>query len=90
MQITFCENLRIRSTSEGRVFWTVDVVGLYPNSSHDEGLTFLKDFLDSKVDSQVTGKTFIELAEFLIIFMAALKEKILSKVRKRRDNSLHC
>ena len=90
MQITFCENQSIRSTSEGTVFWTVDVVGLYPNSSHDEDLTFLKDFLDSKVDSQVTGKTFIELAELLIIFMAALKEKILSKVRKRRDNSLHC
>ena len=90
MQITFCENQSIRSTSEGTVFWTVDVVGLYPNSSHDEDLTFLKDFLDSKVDSQVTGTTFIELAELLIIFMAALKEKILSKVRKRRDNSLHC
>ena len=41
-------------------------VGLYPNISHDEGLAFLKDFLDSGVDKQVTTDAFIELAEFVL------------------------
>ena len=30
---------------EGTSLCTIDVVGLYPNISHDEDLTFLKDVL---------------------------------------------
>ena len=37
---------------EGAILCTIDVVGLYPNIPHDEGLAFLKDFLDSRVDKQ--------------------------------------
>ena len=40
--------------------------GLYPNIPHDEGLAFLKDFLDSRVDKQVTTDTLIELAELVL------------------------
>ena len=47
---------------EGTILCTIDVVGLYPNIPHDEGLAFLKDFLDSRVDKQVTTDTLIELA----------------------------
>ena len=91
-----------------------DVVGLYPNIPHEEGLAFLKGFLDSRVNKQVTADTSIELAElvlknnifefsdksykktrgtaisrkfalpFTVLFMAALEEKILSKVKKKR------
>ena len=98
---------------EGTILCTIDVVGLYPNIPHDEGLAFLKDFLDSRVDKQVTRDTLIELAElvlknnifefsdktykqirgaaigtkfappYAVIFMAALEEKILSKVKKK-------
>ena len=35
---------------EGTILCTIDVVRLYPNIPHDEGLAFLKDFLDSRVD----------------------------------------
>ena len=51
---------------EGTILWTIDVVGLYPNIPHDEDLAFLKDFLDSNVDKQVTTDTLIELAEIVL------------------------
>ena len=46
---------------EGAILCTINVVGLFPNIPHDEGLAFLKDFLDSRVDKQVTTDTLIEL-----------------------------
>ena len=42
------------------ILCTIDGFGLYPNILHDEGLAFLKDFLDSRAD------TLIELAELLL------------------------
>ena len=51
---------------EGTILCTIDVVGLYPNIPHDEGLASLKDFLDRKVDKQVTTDTLIELAELVL------------------------
>ena len=51
---------------EGKILCTIDVVGLYPNIRHDEGLAFLKDFLDSRVDKQVKTDTLIELAELVL------------------------
>ena len=48
---------------EGTILCTIDVVGLYPNIPHNEGFAFLKDFLDSRVDKQVTTDTLIELPE---------------------------
>ena len=98
---------------DGTILCTIDVVGLYPNIPHDEGLAFLRDFLDSGVDKQVTADTLIELAElvlknnifefadktykhirgtaistkfaplYAVLFMAALEETILSKVKKK-------
>ena len=35
---------------EGTMLCTIDVVGLYRNIPQYEGLAFLKDFLDSRVD----------------------------------------
>ena len=98
---------------EGTNLCTIDVVGLYPNILHDEELTFLRDFLDSRVDKQVTTDTLTELAKlalknnifefsdktykkirrmaigtwfappYAVLFMAALEEKILIKVKKK-------
>ena len=98
---------------EGTILCTMNVVGLYPNIQHDEGLAFLKDFLDSRVDKQVTTDALTELGElvlknnifefsdktykqirvtaigtkfappYAILFMAALEEKILNKVKKK-------
>ena len=46
---------------EGTILITIGVAGLYPNISHDEGLAFLKDFLENRVDKQVITDTLIEL-----------------------------
>ena len=46
------------------ILCTVDI--LYPNIPHDEGLAFLKDFLDSRVDKQVTTDILIELTELVL------------------------
>ena len=51
---------------EGTILCNIDVVGLYPNIPHNEGLAFLKDFLDSRVDKQVTTDTLLELAELVL------------------------
>ena len=51
---------------EGKILCTIDVVGPYPNIPHYEGLAFLKDILDSRVDKQVTTDTLIELAELVL------------------------
>ena len=51
---------------EGTILCTIDVVGLYPNMPHDEGLAFLRTFLDSRVEKQVTTNTLIELAEVVL------------------------
>ena len=56
---------------EGTNLCTIDVVGLYPSTPHDEGLAFLRDFLESRVDKQVTTDTLTELAKL------ALKNNIL-------------
>ena len=100
---------------ERTIFCTIAVVGLYPNIPHDEGLAFLKHFLDSRVDKQVATDTLIEFTElvsknnifefsdktykqirgtaigtkftppYAVLFMAALEEKILSKVKKKQS-----
>ena len=52
---------------KGTILCTTDVVGLYPNIPHDEGFPFLKkDFLDSRIDKQITTDTLIELAELAL------------------------
>ena len=51
---------------EGTIFRTIDVAGLYRSVRHDEGLAFLKDFLDNRVDKEVTTDTLIELAELVL------------------------
>ena len=51
---------------EGTILCTIDVVGLYPNIPLDEGLAFLKYFLDSKVVKQATARSFIEFVELVL------------------------
>ena len=52
--------------TERAILCTIDVVGLYPNIPHDEGLAFLKHVLGSGVDKKVTTNTLIELAELVL------------------------
>ena len=45
---------------------TTDVVGLYPNITHSEGLTSLQRFLKLRDNKQISCDTFIELAEIVL------------------------
>ena len=60
---------------EGIVLCTNDVVALYLSIPYDEGLAFLKDFLDSRVDKKVTADTLMELAKLATNFLIKLTNK---------------
>ena len=45
---------------------TIDVVGLFPIIRHDKVLSFLKEFLHSRLDKQVRADTLTEIAELLL------------------------
>ena len=48
------------------ILCTVDVVGLYPNIPHDEGLSALRKRLDLRQEKDVTTSTLVELAEVVL------------------------
>ena len=58
------------------VLCTVDVVGLYPNISHEEGLSALRKRLDNQMEKYISSDTLCELAE------VALKNNILKFGKK--------
>ena len=67
---------------EGAIFCTIDVVGLYPNIPHEEGLASLRRFLDARTEKKVTTETLVELAEIVLknsIFQ--FNEKTLKQLR---------
>ena len=51
---------------EGAVLYTIDVVGLYPNIPHEEGLASLRKFLDRRTEKNVITETLVELAEIVL------------------------
>ena len=64
------------------ILCTVDVVGLYPNIPHQEGLSALRRRLDLRQEKDVTTSTLVELAEVVLknsIF--TFKEKTLKQKR---------
>ena len=44
---------------EETIFDTIDVVGLYSNIPHEEGLASLRKFLDARAEKEVTAETFL-------------------------------
>ena len=67
---------------EGAILCTIDVVGLYPNIPHEEGLASLRKFLDARTEKKVTTETLLELAEIVLknnIFQ--FNEKTLKQLR---------
>ena len=48
------------------ILCTVDVVGLYPNIPHEEGLSALRKRLDLRQKKDVTTSTLAELAEVVL------------------------
>ena len=67
---------------EGAILCTIDVVGLYPNIPHEEGLASLRRFLDARTEKKVTTETLVELAEiFLKNNIFQFNEKTLKQLR---------
>ena len=52
--------------SDDIVLCTVDVVGLYPNIPHEEGLSVLCKWLDLRQEKDVTISTLVELSEVVL------------------------
>ena len=50
---------------DGIILCTMDVVGLYPNIPHEEGLSALKKRLETRKEKYVSPDTIIDLAEVL-------------------------
>ena len=79
----FLQKLRnLGKQKHGAILCTIDVVGLYPNIPHEEGLASLRKFLDSRIDKKVTTETLVELAELVLknnIFQ--FDEKLFKQVR---------
>ena len=51
---------------QGVILCTVDVVGLYPNIPHTEGLTSRRRVLELRDNKQISSDTLIELTEIVL------------------------
>ena len=69
---------------EGAILCTIDVVGIYPNIPHEEGLASLRRFLDARTEKKETTETLVELAEIV------LKNNIFQLNEKTFCHSYHC
>ena len=57
---------RVGKLPRGVILCTIDVLGLYPNIPHSEGLTSLQRFLELRDNKQISSDTLIELAEIVL------------------------
>ena len=51
---------------EGAILCTTDVIALYTNIPHEEGLVSYRKFLDARTEKKVTTETLLELAEIVL------------------------
>ena len=51
---------------DGAILCTIDVVALYPNIPHEDGLTALRKALDAREDQRVSTDSIMELAELAL------------------------
>ena len=51
---------------EGAILSTSDVVGLYLNILHEEGLTSLRKLLDARMEKKVATENVLELAQIAL------------------------
>ena len=57
---------KIGKLPEWTILCTLDVVGLYPNIPHGEGLASLYKFLETRENKQISSDTLAELAEIVL------------------------
>ena len=51
---------------EGDILCTIDVVSLYPNVPHKEGLASIRTLLYARMEKKVTAVTLVELSEIVL------------------------
>ena len=51
---------------DGLILCAVDVVGLYPNIPHEEGLIAIRKALDTRKDKTISTDSLIDLAEYVL------------------------
>ena len=51
---------------DGLILCTVDVVGLYPNIPHEEGLIAIRKALDTRKGKTISTDSLIKLAEYVL------------------------
>ena len=56
----------LKDLPEDFLLCTVDVVGLYPNVPHSDGLTAIKKALDAREDKTISTENILELAEVVL------------------------
>ena len=61
-----CKVRALGPLPESAILVTADVVGLYPNIPHAEGLETLREALDIRLDRSVSTDFLIEMAEFVL------------------------
>ena len=57
---------KLGSLPDGAILCTMDVVGLYSNIPHGEGLASLRRFLETRDNKQISSDTLAELAEVVL------------------------
>ena len=57
---------KLGSLPDGAILCTMDVVGLYPDIPHGEGLDSLRRFLETRDNKQISSDTLTELAEAVL------------------------
>ena len=57
---------KLGSLPDGAVLCTIDVVGLYPNIPHGEGLASLRSFLETRDNKQISSDALTELAKVVL------------------------
>ena len=60
------KKLHLISITLNIILCTIDVVGLYPNIPHDEGLIALRKSLESKQDKTISTNSLMDLAVCLL------------------------
>ena len=51
---------------ERAILRAINVVGLYPNVPHEEGLVSLRKFLDARAEKKVRTETLLEFLEIIL------------------------
>ena len=80
----------MRRFPEGAILVTIDVVGLYPNIPHHEGLEAIKKILNTRTDPEITTDDIFYLAEPNKMVDILFKNVVRLLVRKWRLLTLIC